>query len=154
MDRIMTKLQVSRLGKGPKKIVVVAAYEDAPTDARVCEFCRSLVQHFGPKCEVTKQMWLLNELRVPQLCSIAAGEAAQADLVVVSVHHTVTLPLELKDWIQAWGGQKACRACVLLALFDPIYQGDSGSIRAYLEQVARQKNIEFLVQAEEAPDDR
>ncbi|PYJ05702.1 MAG: hypothetical protein DME25_08005 [Verrucomicrobia bacterium] len=135
----MTKLQVSRLGKGPKKIVVVAAYEDAPTDARVCEFCRSLVQHFGPKCEVTKQMWLLNELRVPQLCSIAAGEAAQADLVVVS---------------QAWGGQKACRACVLLALFDPIYQGDSGSIRAYLEQVARQKNIEFLVQAEEAPDDR
>jgi hypothetical protein len=154
MDNLMTKLQVSGLGKGSKSIVAVAAYEDAPTDARVNEFCRSLAQHFGHRCEITKQMWLLNELRIPQLRAIAAGEAAGADLIIVSVHHAESLPLELKNWVEGWVAQKGEGPSVLLALFDPVYQGDSGSIRSYLQQVAAKRKMQFLVQSEEAPEDR
>ena len=150
----MIKLQGSGLGEGSKRIVAVAAYEDAATDARVNEFCRSLTRHLGQKREITKQMWLLNELRVPQLLAIAAGEAAGADLIIVSVHHAESLPLELKNWIESWVAQKGSRPSVLLALFDPVYQGDSGSIRAYLQQVATKRHMQFLVQSEEAPEER
>ncbi len=81
----MARLQaVSRLGKGTKRVAAVAAYEDSHTDARVHEFCQNLQRYLGEKCEVNKQMWLVNELRMPQLRVIAASEAAAADLVIVA----------------------------------------------------------------------
>src|SRR2546427_3117327 len=48
------------------------------------EFCRSLATNLGNHCEVVKQMWLLNELRLPQLRTIAANDALSADLIIVS----------------------------------------------------------------------
>ena len=149
----MAKLQaVSRLGKHPKKVAAVAAYEDAHTDERVNEFCRNLGRHLGEKCEIVQQMWLFNELRIPQLRAIAAGEAAQADVVIVSAHHAQSFPSEVKDWIELWLGHKESRPGVLLALFDPAYQGDSTALQTYLKEVSRRGKKEFLVQTEETPD--
>ena len=150
----MTHLQASRAGQHSERLTAVAAYEDARTDARVNEFCRTLASHLGSKCEVVKHMWLLNELRIPQLRSIAAGEAAGADLIIISVHHAETLPLEVKDWIETWLAQKGDHPDVLLALFDPLYKGDSSCIRAYLEEVAKRGKMRCLVQSEENFDDR
>ena len=149
MDTIMAKLQGSRLGHKMKSINAVAAYEDAPTDARVNEFCRSVVRNFGRNCEISKQMWLLNELRMPQLRAIAATDAAAADLVIIAIHHSESLPLELKDWIEGWLARKGKHPPVLLALLDPAYQGDSSSLRVYLEAIAKKERIELLTQSDE-----
>jgi hypothetical protein len=146
----MRKLQAgSRFGKRPKQVATVAAYEDASTDARVHEFCRNLGRHLGEQCEIVQQMWLFNELRIPQLRAIAADEAARADVVIISAHHAPSFPSEVKDWIELWLGQKASRPGVLLALFDPAYQGDSSSLQAYLADVSRRGHKEFLLQAED-----
>src|SRR3974390_3270446 len=103
----MTRLQaVSRLGKGTKKVAAVAAYEDSHTDSRVHEFCHNLERCLGEQCHINKQMWLINQLRMPQLRAIAAHEAAAADLVIVSIHHAQSLPTEVKDWIDLWMGEK------------------------------------------------
>ena len=98
-------------------------------------------------------MWLLTELRTSQRKTIAAGEAAAADLVIVSVHHAETLPTEVKSWIELWLKQRGRRPAVLLALFDPPYLGTSSSIQAYLREVARRGNMEFLARSEEKPED-
>jgi hypothetical protein len=154
MDPLISKLQaVSRLGKNPKQVVAVAAFEDAHTETRVNEFCRSLGRQLGAKCEITQQMWLFNELRVSQLRGIAAGEAAKADLVIVSVHHAQSFPGEIQEWIDLWVGQKGSRPAALLALFDPVYVGDSTALQTYLKEAARKGKMEFLVRAEEAPDE-
>src|SRR4051794_28319605 len=118
MDAIMAKLRTGRIGNGSQGITAVAAYEDAPTDARVTEFCKNLSRNLGSKCEITRQMWLLNELRMPQLRAIAATEAASADLIIISVHHSETLPHELKQWMESWPARKGKHSIVLLALFD------------------------------------
>ena len=153
VDTLMKKLQaVSRLGKHPKQLAAVAAYEDAHTEARVNEFCRSLGRHLGQQCEISQQMWLFNELRIPQLRAIAAKEAARADLVIFSAHHAQTFPAEVKDWTELWLRQKDSRPGVLLALFDPVYQGDSTALQTYLKEVSRRGKKEFLVQSEERPD--
>ena len=154
MDALITKLQaVSRLGKNPKQVAVVAAFEDAHTETRVNEFCRSLGRQLGAKCEITQQMWLFNELRVSQLRGIAAGEASKADLVIISVHHAQTFPGEVQEWIGLWAGQKGSHPAALLALFDPVYVGDSTALQSYLKEAARKAKMEFLVRAEEAPDE-
>jgi hypothetical protein len=152
MDTVlMTKLRVSERGNKSHRLTAVAAYEDSCTDTRVSEFCRSLSRHLGPRCEVVKQMWMLSELRVPRLRAIAATEAATADLVIIAVHHSESLPVELQSWIDLWVSKKGRQPELLLALFDPVYSGVSASLRAYLEGVARRGNMEFLVQAEERP---
>ena len=97
---------------------------------------------------------MLSELRLPQLRTIAAAEAAAADLVIIAVHHSESLPDELQSWIDLWLGQKGQQLRLLLALFDPVYSGISTTLRAYLEGVARKGNLEFLAQAEERPEER
>jgi hypothetical protein len=154
MDSLMTQLQATRVGQHSKTLTAVAAYEDAGTDTRVNDFCRTLARQLGNKCEVIKHMWLLNELRMPQLRAIAAGEAAGADLIIIAVHHSDAVPLEVKDWIENWLARKGAHPDVLLALFDPLYKGDSSSIRTYLEEVARRGKMQCFVQSEENFDDR
>jgi hypothetical protein len=154
MDPLITKLQtMTRLGKNPKQVVALAAFEDATTETRVNEFCRGLGRQCGGKCEVTQQMWLFNELRVPQLRGIAAGEASRADLVIISAHHAQSFPSEVQDWFKLWLGQKGSRPAALLALFDPVYVGDSTALQSYLKEAARKGKMEFLVRVEESRDE-
>jgi hypothetical protein len=154
MDAIMSRLQESCRGKAARRPVVVAVSEDSSTDARIQEFCRSLAQQLGMPVEVRQQVWLLSELRVPQLRAIAADEAAQADLIIVSVHHAERLPSEVESWIELWLSQKRIRSAALLALFDPVYQGVSSSMQAYLRGVAQKARVEFLVQSDDTPRER
>jgi hypothetical protein len=154
MDPLITKLQVaSRRGKNPKQVGAVAVFEDASTEARVNEFFRNLGRHLGAKCNITRQMWLFNELRIPQLRGIAAGEASGADLVIISAHHAQSFPGEVKDWIELWLGQKGSRPCALLALFDPVYAGDSTALQSYLQEAAKRGKLEFFARSEEMPDE-
>jgi hypothetical protein len=152
MDGIITKLRLNRMGKEPRRITAVAAYEDSVTDSRVNEFCRALARQLGCQCEVVRQMWLLNELRVPQLRTVAAGEAASADLLIVSLHHSQELPDEVKSWIESSLAHKSKRPAVLLAFVDPEHEGDSSAMRTFLEQAAAKAKLEFVTQAVEAPE--
>lgn len=150
MDTLMmTKLRVSQMGRRGKALTAIAAYEDSSTDARVSEFCQNLARQLGSDCELSRQMWLLSELRIPQLNAIAALEATQADLVLISVHHCEEPPAELKNWIEQWLAQKAERPKLLLGLFDAVYLGVSAPLRAYLQQVAQKGRMEFLAQSED-----
>jgi hypothetical protein len=153
MDITLSRLRVWPLWQKAKRFVVSGAHEDSATGARAEEFCQTLARYLGRGCVIAKEMWLVTELRTTQLRAIAANEAAAADLVIVSVHHAESLPSEVKSWIELWLKQKRARPAVLLALFDPLYQGTSSSIQAYLRDVAKQGNMEFLSRSEEKPED-
>jgi hypothetical protein len=153
MDTTLSKLRVWPAWQKLKRIVVSAVHEDFATGARAEEFCQTLGKCLGRSCEISKELWPLTELRTPKLRSIAAGEAAAADLIIVSVHHAETLPSEVKSWIDQWVKQKGKRQIVLLALFDPLYLGSSSSMQACLQEVARKGGMEFLVRSEEKPED-
>lgn len=154
METAITRLRVWPVWKELRHFAVTAVCEDCSAGARVDEFSQSLSRQLGPNCKITKGLWLLTELRTPQLRSIAAGEAAQADLVLISIHHAENLPEGVKSWIDLWLRQKGNRPTVILALFDPLHLGSSKSLQAHLGEVARRGNMELQVQSEEAPDDR
>lgn len=155
MDTTISKLRVWQIWKELKHLAVSAVYEDSSTRARVDEFCQRLARELGQNCEVNKGLWLLSELRTPQMRSMGAGEAAKAHLVIISVHHAESLPDEVSGWIDLWLKHKGNpQATVLLALFDPLYTGSSSSMQARLQEVAKKGNMEFLVQSEDAPENR
>ena len=152
MDTLMmAKQRVADMHLHSQRVNAVAASEDSATEARVDEFCHGLGKQLGQGCELTRRIWLLSELRLPQLRAIAASEAASADLVIVSVHHGEDLPPELRSWIDLWLPHKRKQHSLLLALFDPISSGVSTTLRARLEEVAHKAHMEFLVQSEDAP---
>jgi hypothetical protein len=153
MDATLTKLRVWPAWQKLKRIAVSAVHEDFATGARAEEFCQTLAKCLGRNCEIAKELWPLTELRTPKLRAIAAGEAAAADLVIVSVHHGEALPGEIKSWIDQWLKQRGSRPTVLAALFDPLYLGSSSSMQAFLQEVARKGHMEFLVRSEEKPED-
>lgn len=150
MDTLMqATLRVRQMGVGANRICAVAAYEDSTTEARINEFCANLARQLGGACELDKQMWLLTELRVPRLRAIAAADAAQADLLIVAIHHCEELPAELENWFEQWLTKKTNRITLLIALLDPVYSGVSAGLRTYLENIARKAHAEFLVQSED-----
>ena len=153
MDTTLARLRVWPLWKKAKRFAVSAVHEDSVTGARVDEFCQMLIKCLGRTAAISKEMWLLTELRTAPLRAIAAGEAAAADLVIVSVHHAEVLPEEVTSWIEAWTKQKGSRPAVLLALFDSPHLGTSGSLQVYLREVARRGNMEFFARSEERPED-
>jgi len=153
MDTTLSRLRVWPLWQKAKRFAVSAVHEDSATGARAEEFCQTLARCLGRTSEIRKEMWLLTELRTSQLRAIAAGEAAAADLVIVSVHHAETLPKEVKGWIDLWLKQRGSRPAVLLALFDPLHLGTSSSIQVYLREVAQRGHMEFLARSEEKPED-
>jgi hypothetical protein len=153
MDATLTKLRVWPTWQKLKRIVVSAAHEDFATGARAEEFCQTLAKCLDRNCEIAKELWPVTELRTPKLRAIAAGEAAAADLVIISVHHAEALPAEVKSWMDLWLKHKGRRTTVLAALFDPLYLGSSSSMQAYLQGVAGKEHLEFLVRSEEKPED-
>ena len=153
MDATLTKLRVWPKWQKLRRIRVSAVLEDSATGARASDFCETLANCLGHTCEIVKEFWPLTELRTANLRAIAAGEAAAADLVIVSVHHGEFLPSEIKGWINLWLKQKSNRPTVLLALFDPLYVGSSSSLQAVLQGVARKRDMEFLARSEEKPED-
>jgi hypothetical protein len=151
MNTPISKLRVWQIWRELKQLTVSAVCEDSSTGARVDEFIQRLFRDLGQQCEIKKGMWLLGELRTPQLRSIGAGEAAQAHLVIISVHYAESLPDEVESWIDLWLKHKGNpHGAVLLALFDPLYKGSSSSMQARLQEAAKKGNMEFLVQFEEA----
>jgi hypothetical protein len=113
------------------------------------EFCLGLSRDLARNCTIAKDMWLFNQLCVPGLRAIAAGEAALAQLIIISVHHAESLPDAVKRWIDLWLGQRNAQSIVLLALFDPVYQGVSSSMRGYLQEVAKRGGMDLQVKSED-----
>jgi hypothetical protein len=140
--------------KESKRVSAVAVYEDSSTRGRVEDFCRALARDLGPNCQLATESWPVSELRMPQLRTIAADEAARADLIIIALHHAETLPDEISSWNEAWLKKRSRNSSVLLAIFDPLYQGSSGSLRTTLQGVADKGRMSFLVQTDEAPEER
>jgi hypothetical protein len=131
---------------------VVIAYEDFETGKHARKTYEFLVENLGHDCRFTNQMWKFDVLRIPKLREMAAKDAADADIIIVSSHGDDDLPAEVKQWIDMWVGERG-NALALVALFDRAEdrREKARSVRAYLAQVARQGRMEFFAQPDDWP---
>ena len=151
MNTTVTDPQVWQRWKETKRLVLLAAFEDSVTGMRVKEFCQGLSRNLGQQCQIIEHVWLFSTFRLRELQEIAAEEASAADLVIISVHQAEGLPDEVKSWIELWLSHKGARHAILLALLDPGYEEVPRPTQAYLQDVARRGDMEFLIESTDMP---
>jgi hypothetical protein len=132
-------------------IDVVIAYEDFETGKHAKSTYDFLVEHLGQECQFTNQMWKFDVLGIANLRQMAAKDAAQADIVIISCHER-ELPSEVKAWIELWLAE-ASHPIALVALIAPCDPSPTGTtpLRSYLTAVAQRGGMELFLQPEEWP---
>ena len=126
---------------------VVIAYEDFETGKHAKRTYDFLTEHLHHECTFTNQMWKFDVLAMPNLRQMAAQDAAQADIIIISCHGATALPAEVKAWIELWINEDS-HPVALVALFDENLTDtpETQTMRSYLEQVAQRGMMEFFAQ--------
>jgi hypothetical protein len=125
---------------------VVILYEDGPAGRRAKRLYDKLNHELGDECDFNLKLWNFQVLAIPEFGESAMEAAAQADLVILSLHGKAGLPAEIKQWIETWTGQIIDRTSALVALVDKpsARGGTTASTLAYLSTVANRTGIDFF----------
>jgi hypothetical protein len=125
---------------------VLMMYDDLAAGNRVMRVVDSLLRHCGDEVALQSDMWKFATLRCTSMAKLAAQDARQADVVIVSAHGSEELPEEVQAWFRQWAHSRAPHPAVLVALLDHaaglLPQFDPA--RNYLEGIAREAGMEFV----------
>jgi hypothetical protein len=123
--------------KGPKfKVVIV--YEDFSTGVRAKATMDRVMERLGEGAPFEIKLWWFDILDTPEFRGMAAEDAADADMVIVSAHGRAALPEGLKEWMELWLIRREAGECALVELFNS--QSDraqSRPIHSYLQDIAQ-----------------
>src|SRR5437764_6116176 len=100
---------------------IVTFFEDVATGKRGKQVSDYLGAHLGSEFEFNHQVWKLDVLSTPSLRELAAKDAAEADIIIVSVRGDRPLAPEVKSWLDVWVAQHGT-PIALVALFDPEFK--------------------------------
>jgi len=128
-------------------VKLVIGYEDFVTGQRAMRSCQYLIERLGHQFEVLTDLWKFDLLRMPRLRDIAAQDAAQADVVMISTHGCGELPSEVKSWITALSEADSCRKA-LVVLLDAEEQSttEKSQVHSFLQRIAGDMDMDFFVQ--------
>ena len=130
---------------------VVILYEDGPAGRRAKRLCDKLIHELKDECDFNLKLWNFQVLGIPEFGESAMEAAAQADLVILSLHGKAGLPAEIKQWIETWTGQIIDRTPALVDK-PSARGGTAASTLAYLSSVANRTGIDFFAHAAFSPD--
>lgn len=84
----------------PEKCGVMVLYEEMPSRDIALRVCDRLSHNFEGDLEFEFTWWGLRYLSDPQVSSEASRFAMDADLIMVAVHRTALLPMEVLTWLE------------------------------------------------------
>ena len=128
---------------------IITFFEDVATGKRGKQVYDYLASHLGEEFEFNHQVWKLDILSTPSLRDLAAKDAADADIVIVSVRGDREFAPEIKSWLDVWIGQHAT-PLALVALFHPEFKDSetAQSLRRYLQQISTIGKMDFFSEPE------
>jgi hypothetical protein len=128
------------------KFNVVVIYEDGPAGRRAKHFYDKLVHELEDECAFSLQLWSFQVLAIPELRESAIESAAQADVVILSLHGKAGLPVDIREWIETWSKLIIGKGSALIALVDKSTTrgGTNASALAYLKGVAKRTEVDFF----------
>ena len=128
---------------------IITFFEDVTTGKRGKQVYDYLAGHLGGEFEFNHQVWKLDVLSTPSLRELAAKDASEADIVIVSTRGDRELAPEVKSWLDVWIGQHGT-PIALVALFDPEHKNSetAQTIRHYLEEISKTGQMDFFSESE------
>lgn len=137
-------------------IHVLLVYEDLATGNRVMRIMDSLSHRLGKAVVVRSDMWKFDVLNCASMGRIAAGDAQEADVIVVSAHGAEVLSDEIRSWFQRSLSNRRKRSGALVALLAHTEEepGRTDQTMAFLEELAKRSHMDFsaVVTGEEETD--
>jgi hypothetical protein len=111
---------------------------------------KHLSRSLGGEFEVVQTSWNTELLRNPKLRELAAQDALQSDIVIVSTSEARTVPAELNSWIEMWSGQRTEGPAALVALLgrNEMVRHRDDRVRRSLRQAARRAHMDFFCHTE------
>ncbi|HUD47014.1 MAG TPA: hypothetical protein VMR33_09290 [Candidatus Baltobacteraceae bacterium] len=133
---------------------VFIAYEDVAAGKRAKETCDVLAEGLGGDWILDTQVASFKALRIPKLRHVAAVEAANSDIILISCHDR-KLPAGVNQWLQL-GLARRGGPMALVALFSCPRAGASHAITAetYLAGMATQGRLQFFSRFDSGPGQR
>jgi hypothetical protein len=127
------------------KFNVVIIYDDSAAGKRAKHSYDRVIRKLVDEWDFSLKPWNFQVLAVPQIGNSAAKAAAQADLVIFSMHRKAQLSVQTRDWIERWSGLITDSKSALVALLDQpgMKRGTVVSTLDYLRKVADRKGISF-----------
>jgi hypothetical protein len=127
---------------------LVVAYEDRATRARALQLYDHLAGQLLDDYDFKCAWWKFDHLGEPLLREHAVDDAADANMIVLSVNGQKDLSAIGKTWIEGWLPRRDNRKSALVALIaaDAPEGGDPGLLR-YLQSVARVARMDFFTHA-------
>ena len=132
---------------------VVMVYEDVPTGSRAMKTYGHIVDQIGREVAFNNEMWKFDALRQPEVKELAAAQAAQADMIIISAHGNRELPQAVRSWIDLWLTRQRTGARALVELSDTASESSSRATasHSYLKQVAEEGQMDFFSHSFDAP---
>jgi len=131
----------------------VILYQDADTGKRAKSIAARIHQEMEDERAFELDAWSITLLDQPVFFRMASEQAAEAEVIILSLADGNALTPRVKSWLKAWMDHKHGVCPALIALF--VEEKDSSSIFAkrYLANAANRADMEFLcekVQGEDA----
>jgi hypothetical protein len=97
----------------------ILIYEDRAAGLRAKEMSDRVAAQLEPGCEVSNEAWNFALLADPHLADLAASEAQEADMVIISAHDLTALPGQVRGWLETWlPERKGAQAAFVVLLGD------------------------------------
>jgi hypothetical protein len=131
---------------------VVALYQHEWNRARAKEV-RQRIEQVAGKEALCFNSWSLADLDDTAIFAEASWQAADADVIIVAIDVAEELPPEFYVWIDVWLPRRCQITGAFVALLHlPSDPGDPLTrTRTYLEAVARQGGLDFLMEERQEP---
>lgn len=150
------RVSTSKAAIPSSAIQVLLVYEDLATGNRVMRIMDSLSHRLGKGVVVRSDMWKFDVLNCASMGRIAAGDAQEADVIVVSAHGAEVLSDEIRSWFQQSLANRRKRSGALVALLAHTEEepGRTDQTMAFLADLAKRSHMDFsaVVTGEEETD--
>jgi len=125
---------------------VAIVYQDPTSLASAKQVTDLLAQHV-PAQDIHRATWNINLLTDSAVYSQSIPSIAKADLIVVALHETNSLPPEFYLWTNLWLDVRSRRPGALVALLDASQGHTPGFLetRSYLHAVAGQGGLDIIL---------
>jgi len=156
MQTVLSPLQTNALDstiESKPTFKVLIAYEDFAAGRHAKETYDYLVRQLGSDFEFESQMWSFDVMRNANLRGMAAHDALEADMIIVSSTTTAEVPFGFKSWVEAWS--KIDFNALVIVNLETGKPGDNSApsaMHAYMQRVALTAKVAFFSQPGEWPE--
>ncbi len=129
----------------PLSLEALLVYEDLETGLRAKHELDQTVKPLEPDAQVQVNLWRIDVLGEPELRDRAAKQAAEADIVFLSMHGQSALPAPVNLWFEEYLAQKGSEPHALAVSLD----GQATQTAEALGAAARLAGADVFVHLEE-----